>query len=306
MLKLLAYLLGQGIATARELFPPLAEGVIGLPRLTEQECEGSQCNACGDACPTDAITVVSGTALKGAVSIDLGSCIGCNACVAICPTATIANDPSTKTARTARQNLVKSNLMPVQEPSRESAHHELFGRSLAVRVVSTGCSACDMEISAAGNPIFDMERFGVHVVASPRFADALMVTGPVPKAMHEPLRRCYEAMAEPRLVIAAGTCAISGGVHRGGYAEANGVGAILPVDVYIPGCPPHPWSIIYGVSLAMRARNRSAPRIQDSEVYVNVIEKEEETSNRMSKQAESLPGNFKEHLSGLGQTKEHD
>jgi formate hydrogenlyase subunit 7 len=110
----------------------------------------------------------------------------------------------------------------------------------SVYVVSTGCSACDREISAANNPIFDIERFGVQVVASPRFADVLLVTGPVPKAMHEPLRSCYKAMAHPKLVIACGTCAISGGVHAGGYAEANGVGAILPVDIFLPGCPPHP------------------------------------------------------------------
>ena len=97
-----------------------------------------------------------------------------------------------------------------------------------------------------------MERFGVHVVASPRFADVLLVTGPVPKAMHEPLRRCYEAMPEPRLVIAVGTCAISGGVHKNGYTEANGVANVLPVDAFIPGCPPHPWSIIDGIRTAMK------------------------------------------------------
>jgi Ni,Fe-hydrogenase III small subunit len=90
-------------------------------------------------------------------------------------------------------------------------------------------------------------------VASPRFADALLVTGPVGRAMQEPLRRCYEAMAEPRLVIAVGTCAVSGGVHRGGYAEANGVEPVLPVAAYVPGCPPHPWSIIHGILLAMGA-----------------------------------------------------
>lgn len=82
----------------------------------------------------------------------------------------------------------------------------------------------------------------------------LLVTGPVPKAMHEPLRRCYEAMAEPRLVIAIGTCAISGGIHRGGYADANGASAIVPVDVFVPGCPPHPWSIINGIRTAMQLK----------------------------------------------------
>jgi Ni,Fe-hydrogenase III small subunit len=106
-------------------------------------------------------------------------------------------------------------------------------------------------VAAATNPIFDVARFGVHFVASPRFADALVVTGPVGRSMQEPLRRCYEAMADPRLVIAVGTCAISGGLHRDGYAGANGVTELLPVAAYVPGCPPHPWSIIHGVLLAM-------------------------------------------------------
>jgi Ni,Fe-hydrogenase III small subunit len=91
----------------------------------------------------------------------------------------------------------------------------------------------------------------VHFVASPRFADALLVTGPVGRAMQEPLRRCYDAMAEPRIVIALGTSAISGGLYSGGYAEANGVSDILPVTAYVPGDPPHPWSLIHGILLAM-------------------------------------------------------
>ena len=117
--------------------------------------------------------------------------------------------------------------------------------------MSTGDNACDLEVIASTNAIFDVARFGIHFVASPRFADALLVTGPVGRAMQEPLRRCYDAMAEPRLVIAAGVSAISGGMHGAGYANANGVAEILPVSVYIPGDPPHPWSIIHGLLRAM-------------------------------------------------------
>ena len=124
-----------------------------------------------------------------------------------------------------------------------------FRRSLHVREVSTGCSATDQEVAATTNPVFDVARFGVHFVASPRFADALLVTGPVGRAMQEPLRRCYGAMAEPHLVIAVGTCAISGGLFRESYAEAQGADTVLPVDVYVPGCPPRPEQLIYAITL---------------------------------------------------------
>jgi Ni,Fe-hydrogenase III small subunit len=126
-----------------------------------------------------------------------------------------------------------------------------FRRSIHIREVSTGDNASDLEVAAANNPIFDASRFGIHFVASPRFADALMVTGPVARAMQEPLRRCYDAMAAPRLVIAVGASAISGGLHRAGYAQADGVDSILPVAIYIPGHPPHPWYILHGILLAM-------------------------------------------------------
>ena len=129
-----------------------------------------------------------------------------------------------------------------------------FRRSLHIREVSTGDNATDLEVLASTNAVFDVARFGVHFVASPRFADALLVTGPVGRGMREAVRRCYEAMAEPRLVIGAGTSAISGGLFRDGYAEANGVDAVLPVAAYIPGDPPHPWSLIHGIRLAMGHR----------------------------------------------------
>jgi formate hydrogenlyase subunit 7 len=248
---MLAYLLKTGVVTSRTFCPPLEEGVRGLPQVTPAPCSGLQCSACQEVCPTDVIRV-SQHGDKSNVSIDLGGCIGCGMCTAVCPTGTIIDDKTTKTARLRREDLVIRAGQSLPKAVRnEVGIKNIFRRSIAIRVVSTGCSACDLEIGASGNPIFDMERFGVHVVASPRFADVLLVTGPVPRAMHAPLRRCYEAMSDPRLVVAVGTCAISGGVHRGGYADADGVDKVIPVQVYIPGCPPHPWSIIYGVHLAM-------------------------------------------------------
>jgi len=250
MLELFGYLVKQGVATQTSICPDLASGVRGLPKLTEAPCQEG-CQACVEVCPTDAIKVLNIDG--GTVTLDLGACIGCGLCVDICPTGTIANNASTRTATRTREALVLSNKTLPGEPVREPAQIKAnpFKRSVAARVVSTGCSACDMELGASGNPIFDIERFGVTVVASPRFADALVVTGPVSKGMQSALLSCYEAMSAPKIVVALGTCAISGGVHKGGYAEANGVSELLPVSVFIPGCPPHPWSIIYGMLLAM-------------------------------------------------------
>lgn len=249
MLRLLSYLLSQGVVTTKEYCPPLAEGALGLPKITTERCLGSECGECEALCPTQAIEIEE-TSSGTRVSLDLGACIACGLCTYTCPTATLINSTDTRVATTTREALLITSPNRKRSDARSKSSN-VFKRSIAARVVSTGCSACDLEISACCNPIFDMERFGIQVVASPRFADVLLVTGPVPKAMHEPLIRCFQAMPEPRLVVAVGTCAISGGVHKDGYTDANGVGNILPVDVFIPGCPPHPWSIIDGIRLAM-------------------------------------------------------
>jgi Ni,Fe-hydrogenase III small subunit/Pyruvate/2-oxoacid:ferredoxin oxidoreductase delta subunit len=249
MLKLLTYIMKNGIATVADPCPPLETDADGMPMLTEQPCSGSECNVCAAVCPTNAISVAPENG--GKVTLDLGSCIGCQLCIDVCPTGTITNNRSTKLAKKRRSDLILNNKSNQRDSAPISDDKKIFKRSLHARVVSTGCSACDLEIGATSNPVFDLERFGVHIVASPRFADALIVTGPVGKGMRDSLLRCYAAMPDPKVVIAVGTCAISGGVHKNGYAEANGLDKILPVDVYIPGCPPHPWSIIHCVSLAM-------------------------------------------------------
>ena len=241
-------IISRGRLTQTEVCPDLPEDATGLPTVTAAPCAGSDCGRCVAACPTCAITVTTDEQ-GGVVALDRGRCLGCQACVETCPSQTIVADRSTRTAVRARAELVLTN-RPVAAPSAPPPS-SLFRRSLHVREVSTGSNATDLEVLATTNAIFDVARFGLHYVASPRFADALLVTGPVGKAMHEPLRRCYDAMAEPRLVIAAGTDAISGGLHAGGYAEANGLGDLLPVSCFIPGDPPHPWSLIHGLLLVM-------------------------------------------------------
>jgi Ni,Fe-hydrogenase III small subunit/ferredoxin len=242
LLETLIHLLRAPRATEDSLLPDLPAHSRGLPSLSDAPCTG--CGACAAVCPTQVVKV-EGTE----VSLDLGGCLACNGCVEACPTGTVQTDRSTRVAARQRDNLVLRRGPATARP--EPAGATIFRRSLHLREVSTGDNAADLEVAASDNPIFDASRFGIHFVASPRHADALLVTGPVGLAMHEPLRRCYEAMAEPRLVMAAGAAAVSGGLHRGGYASANGVDAVLPVDVYIPGNPPHPLYLLHGMLLAM-------------------------------------------------------
>lgn len=132
---------------------------------------------------------------------------------------------------------------------------KLYGRSLAIRQVSCGsCNACEIEIGALGNPFYDMERFGISIVASPRHADALLVTGPVTRALKDALLRTYEATPDPKLVIACGTCACDGGVYKGSYATLDGVDKVIPVDVYIQGCPPTPKTILSALLTAFEKK----------------------------------------------------
>jgi Ni,Fe-hydrogenase III small subunit len=134
-----------------------------------------------------------------------------------------------------------------------------LGRSLAIRVVDAGsCNGCELELNALNNPFYDLERFGIHVVASPRHADVLVVTGPVTRNMAEALRRTHEAMPNPKWVVAVGDCAIDGGCFAGSPAVLGGVHHVLPVDLHIPGCPPSPTAILE--SLLALAKGINVPR----------------------------------------------
>ena len=128
----------------------------------------------------------------------------------------------------------------------------VLGRSLHIRQVDAGsCNGCEIEIVGLNSPVYDLERFGIHFVASPRHADMLLVTGPVTRNMELALRKTYAAMPEPRLVVAVGACGCSGGIFGQNYATRGGVDAVLPVDVYIPGCPPNPHALLHGILLAI-------------------------------------------------------
>jgi Ni,Fe-hydrogenase III small subunit len=134
----------------------------------------------------------------------------------------------------------------------EASTRRLLGRALAVREVDAGsCNGCEIEISGLTGPVYDCERFGIHFVASPRHADLLLVTGPVTRNMEVPLRKTYEATPSPKLVVAVGDCARSCGVFQGSYAVVGGVDQVIPVDVFVAGCPPEPADILRGILAAL-------------------------------------------------------
>ena len=164
-----------------------------------------------------------------------------------------------------RRPLTETPPTPDQEMREElgrslaMAARQKLGRSLSIRQVDAGsCNGCELEIHALSNPLYDLERFGLHFVASPRHADVLMVTGPVTRNMAEALRRTYDATPHPKFVVAVGDCAKDVGCFAGSYAVAGGVGAVVPVDLHIPGCPPDPTALLKGLlALLDEASTRS-------------------------------------------------
>lgn len=137
----------------------------------------------------------------------------------------------------------------------------IFGRSLHIRQVDPGsCNGCELEIAGLTNPYYDLERFGLHFVASPRHADCLLVTGPVTRNMADPLKRTYEATPDPKIVIAVGDCSKDCGIFAGGYGVVGPVSSIIPVDVVVPGCPPNPRAILAGILQALQLRSKGPVR----------------------------------------------
>jgi formate hydrogenlyase subunit 7 len=220
------------------------EGVLGMPRFAPEKCQAG-CRECAAICPTAAITVEPEREGADRLAVDYGRCVVCQLCVEACPdgAATASFDWAFGTRE--RADLVLSGAHAQTATSTPSSARAGFRRSLHIRHVDAGsCNGCESELQALNNPFYNLHRFGIFFTPSPRFADLLLVTGPVTYAMREPLLRAYEAMPEPRWVMAVGTCAVSGGIAGGGYACGHGLEGVVPVDLYLPGCPPNPAAVI--------------------------------------------------------------
>ena len=214
----------------------------GRPVLDADKCAAG-CTACSDVCPAEAIRLT----VEGP-KIDLGRCIFCGDCGAACPESAIRFSRNWQLAATERNELrIAGRDAPhIEALSREL--RRLLGRSLRLRQISAGgCNGCEVEVNALGNVVFDASRFGIDFVASPRHADGVLITGPITRNMRAATLATYEAMAEPKLVIAAGACAISGGIFQGHEEVEDGIDGLLPVDLYVPGCPPHPVTVLDGL-----------------------------------------------------------
>ena len=201
------------------------------------------CGLCAEASPDQAVTVTKEFELATA---DRGSLV-------LTAEYTLHADGTHRTLNAVHHGIGngEADVESVGAKARETIQ-KLLGRSLSIREVDAGsCNGCELEIVALNNPIYDIERFGIHFVASPRHADMLLVTGPVTRNMELALLKTYRAMPEPKLVVAVGACGISGGIFGVNYASLGGVDKVVPVDVYIPGCPPRPQALLQGILLAV-------------------------------------------------------
>lgn len=226
--------------------PALPDRHGGGLRVEAAKCvEG--CTACVPVCPTEAIRRRAG----GLVALDLGRCLFCAACVEACPTKAITQTGDHRLATRRREDLVLGQASEEQvrlAAALEEKLRRLFGRSLRLRQVSAGgCNACEADTNVLGTIGWDLGRFGIQFVASPRHADGLLITGPVSRNMELALRKTYDALPAPKLVIAVGACAIAGGPFVGHPEVLNGATSVVPVDLFIPGCPPHPLTILDGL-----------------------------------------------------------
>ena len=217
----------------------------GRPAVDPALCREG-CRACADACPTEAVLDPG----RASMRVDLGRCLFCPGCAEACPEGAVRFTRDYRLSSRSREALLVAGDAPLLAEAVAAEVRAVLGRALRLRQVSAaGCNGCEAELNASGNVQFDLSRFGVQFVASPRHADGIVVTGPVSENMRLATLKTWEATPEPRVVIAVGACAISGGVFRDSPVQSNGLPGVpeIPVDLWVPGCPPHPITFMDGV-----------------------------------------------------------
>ncbi|BDU51449.1 hypothetical protein [Haliovirga abyssi] len=223
------------------------KGKISLPKnyrgvpVINPECSKEVVEECAKICPQDAINVEN-------KSIDLRKCTFCGECERV------ANGEFVKFSQNFEMGVTNENDLIIDKENKkmeiESKEYfkKIFGGALQLRVVSAGgCNSCEADINVLNTPVYDLSRFGIQFAASPRHADGLLIVGPVTKNMEYALKKAYEAVPNPKVVIASGACALSGGVFRDNKEQLNGVSNLFKVDLFVPGCPPHPMTLLYAL-----------------------------------------------------------
>lgn len=224
--------------------PELPSRFVGRPVVQDSICEIG-CKLCISVCPVHAIEISQET---GGPVIDTGRCIFCRACEAACSQGVIQFGREYRLASALRKELFVQAGSPNHPAARNELAVKLFKRSLKLREVSAGgCNACEADSNVLSTLAWDMERFGIQFVASPRHADGLLITGCVTENMRIALKKTYDAVTDPKIVIAVGSCAVAGGPYIDHPQQHNGASDIVPVDLFVPGCPPHPLTILDGL-----------------------------------------------------------
>jgi len=242
MFKVISNRLQQGHRTSAYPEAPiqLYSRFRGLPEINP-DCDPLIVRQCAELCPQDAILVDE-------KKIDLGRCTFCGECARAADGAFVRFSQNFEMATARREDLITAGGLPDLATHAKAHFKKLFGRSLQLRQVSAGgCNACEADANVLNTPFFDLSRFGIDFVASPRHADGIHVTGPITRNMRTALLDTYAAVPEPKVVIAGGCCSISGGPFHGSDEIIGDLNALIPVDLYIPGCPPHPLTTLHAL-----------------------------------------------------------